>query len=150
MWCTSKKRTTSVQHIQCTWVWETYGKYYFIQLFYGTVGRSRGRRLCTWVYELILVCTVYKVYESKRNVWKSTLAWLRLKWRSIFPRTCLYSVCERGRQPKITISVGASYKKVVGSQVKAKMAIKFFPYMPIQSMWAWETAKNHHFCTDFL
>ena len=56
---------------------------------------------------------------------------LRLKWRSSFSRTCLYSVSECGRQTKITISVRTSYRKVVGSRVKAKMAIEFFVYMPI-------------------
>ena len=58
----------------------------------------------------------------------------RPKWRSNFFRTCLCSVCEFGRQPKITISVRTSYGKVVGSRVKAKMAIEFLPYMPIQCM----------------
>ena len=66
MWCTSKKRTTSVQHKQCTWVWETYG----IQLFYGKVGRGHGTSLCTWVYDLLLVCTpiqcaLYTTYRPK-------------------------------------------------------------------------------------
>ena len=65
---------------------------------------------------------------------------LRPKWRSSFSRTCLYSVCECGRQPKITISVQTSYGKVVGSRVEAKLAIEFFPYMPMQRMWVWETA----------
>ena len=59
---------------------------------------------------------------------------VRPKWRSNFFRTCLYSVCNCGRQPKITISVRTFYVKVVGSQVKAKMAIEFLPYMPIHRM----------------
>ena len=59
---------------------------------------------------------------------------LRPKWRSSFSRTCLYSVCECGRKHKITISVRTSYGEVVDSRVKAKMAIEFFPYMPIQRM----------------
>ena len=57
-----------------------------------------------------------------------------------FSRTCLYGVCECGRQPKINISVRTSYGKVVGSRVKAEMAIEFFPYMPIQHMLVWEIA----------
>ena len=65
---------------------------------------------------------------------------LRPKWRSDFFRTCLYSVCECERQSKITISVRTSYGEVVGSRVKAKMAIEFFPYMPIQRMCVWKTA----------
>ena len=59
---------------------------------------------------------------------------LRPKWRSSFSRTCLYSVCECWRRPKITISVRTSYGKVIGSRIKAKMAIEFFPYMSIQRM----------------
>ena len=56
------------------------------------------------------------------------------KWRSGLSRTCLYSICECGRQSKITISVRTSYEKVVGSRVKTAMAIKFFPYMSTQRM----------------
>ena len=56
------------------------------------------------------------------------------KWRSSFSSTCLKSVCDSGRQPKITISVRTSYRKVVNSRVNAKMAIEFFLFMPIQRM----------------
>ena len=59
---------------------------------------------------------------------------LRPKLQSSFSRTWLYSACECGRQAKITISIRVSYEKVVGSRVKAKIAIEFFPYMPIQRM----------------
>ena len=59
---------------------------------------------------------------------------LRPQWRSSLSRTWLYSVCKCGRQPKITISVRTSHGKVVRSRVKAGMAIKFFPYVPIQRM----------------
>ena len=59
---------------------------------------------------------------------------LRPKLRSSFARTCLYSVCECGRQPKITVSVRTSYGKIVGNRVEATMAIEFLPYMPIQRM----------------
>ena len=59
---------------------------------------------------------------------------LRPKWRSSFNRTCLYIVCECGRHPKVVISVRTFYGKVVGSPVEAKMAIEFFPCIPIQRM----------------
>ena len=59
---------------------------------------------------------------------------LRSKWRSSFYRTCLYSVCECGEWPKITISVRTSYEEIFGSRVKVKMAIESFPYMHIQRM----------------
>ena len=59
---------------------------------------------------------------------------LRPKWRSSISRACLYSVCECGRQPKIATFVLTSYGEVVGSRAKAKIAIEFFPYMPIQRM----------------
>ena len=52
---------------------------------------------------------------------------LRPKWQSSVSRTCLYSLCECGRQPKITISVRTPYGKIVGSRVNAEMAIEFFP-----------------------
>ena len=51
-----------------------------------------------------------------------------------FSRTCLYSICECGRQPNIATFVWPSYGEVVGSVVKAKIAIEFFPYMPIQRL----------------
>ena len=56
------------------------------------------------------------------------------KWRSSFNRTCLYIVCECERHPEVVISVRTFYGKVVGSRVEAKMAIEFFPCMPIQRM----------------
>ena len=59
---------------------------------------------------------------------------LRPKWRLSFNRTCLYIVCECGRHPKVVISVRTSYGEIVGNRVEAKMAIEFFPYMPIQRM----------------
>ena len=59
---------------------------------------------------------------------------LRPELLSNFSRTCLYSICECGRQPKIVISVRTSYGEVVGSRIKAKMVIEFFPYIPIQRM----------------
>ena len=65
---------------------------------------------------------------------KLSVVGLRPKWRSSFSRTYLYNVCEHARQPKITISVRTSYGEVVGSRVKAKMAIESFPYMAIQRM----------------
>ena len=65
---------------------------------------------------------------------KLLVVWLRPKWRSSFSLICLYGVCECGRKPKTTISVRISYGKVVGSRVMTKMAIDFFPYMPIQRM----------------
>ena len=65
---------------------------------------------------------------------KLSVVGLRPKWRSSFSRSYLYSVCECGRHPKVTISVRTSYGEVVGSRVKAKMAIEFFPYMDIQRM----------------
>ena len=65
---------------------------------------------------------------------KLLVVWLRPKLRSSFSRICLYSVCECGIKPKTTTSVWTSYGKVVGSRVMTKMAIEFFPYMPIQRM----------------
>ena len=57
---------------------------------------------------------------------------LRPKWRSSFSRTCIYGVCECGRHTTAMISVRTFYWKVVGTLVKAKMAIEFLPYIPIQ------------------
>ena len=51
-----------------------------------------------------------------------------------FSRTCLYSISEGGRKPKIATFAWTSYGEVVGSVVKAKIAIEFFPYMPIQHL----------------
>ena len=65
---------------------------------------------------------------------KRLVVGLRPKWRSRNSRTCPYSICECGRQPKITISVRTSHGEVVGSRVKVKMAIEFLRYMPIQCM----------------
>ena len=64
---------------------------------------------------------------------------LRGKWRSSFSRTCIYSVCECTRQRKIIIFVRTFYGEVVGTRVKAKMAIEFFPWMLIQRITVWET-----------
>ena len=70
---------------------------------------------------------------------------LRPKWRSSFSSTCLYSIYECGGQSKSTISVRIFYGKVLGSRVKAKVAIEFFPYMPLQRMRVWKTASNRNF-----
>ena len=69
-----------------------------------------------------------------RPIGKVLVVGLRLKWRSSFSRTCLYSVSECGRQTKIVISVWTPYREVVGSRIKTTMAIEFFPYMSIQRM----------------
>ena len=62
------------------------------------------------------------------------VAGLRPKWRSSFSRTCLYSVCQRGRQPETAISARTSYRKAVGGRAKAKRAIEFSPHVPKQRM----------------
>ena len=56
------------------------------------------------------------------------------RWPTNRKCICLYSVCECERQPKITIPVQTFHTKVVGSRVKAKMAIEFFPYTPMRRM----------------
>ena len=56
---------------------------------------------------------------------------LRPKWRPKFSRTCLYSVCERGKDLKIAIFVWTSYEQVVGNQSRTKMAAEIFSYMSI-------------------
>ena len=48
-----------------------------------------------------------------------------------FPYMTIQRMCVR---EKITISVRTFYREVVANRVKAKMAIKFFSYMPIQRM----------------
>ena len=70
------------------------------------------------------------LYRS--DMGKPLVVEVRPKWRSNSSRTCLYSVCECGGVPKITIPVWASYEKVGENWVKLKMAIEFFPYTPIQ------------------
>ena len=65
---------------------------------------------------------------------KFLVVWLRPKWRSSFSRACLCSVRVCGRQPKIATFVLTSYWENVGSRDKAKIAIEFFPYMPMQRM----------------
>ena len=47
------------------------------------------------------------------------------KWRPKFSRTCLYSVCERGKDLKIAIFVWTAYEQVVGNQSRTKMAVEF-------------------------
>ena len=69
---------------------------------------------------------------------------LRLKRRSSFCRTRLYSVWECGRRPEITIPVRTSYVKVVGSR-RQKWRSSFFPYIPLQRMWVWQTASILNF-----
>ena len=48
------------------------------------------------------------------------------RWRPRFPRTYLYSVCERGKDPKIAIFVWTSYEQVADNQSRTKMAVEFF------------------------
>ena len=116
-----------------------YMKIYFVQTFYGKfVGDRLEQKMAIEFF-----VHAYIAYVSVGDNLKSLLSYglrmrklliveLRLKWRSRFSRTCLYSVCECGRQPKIASFVWTSYGEVVGSRVKAKMAVEFFPYMPIQ------------------
>ena len=56
------------------------------------------------------------------------------KWQPKLSRTCLYNVCERGKDLEIAIFVWASYEQVVGSQSRTKMAAEIFPCMAIQRM----------------
>ena len=56
----------------------------------------------------------------------------RPKLRLSSSPTCLYSARERGSPSEITVFVRISYGKVVGNWSLTKMAIQFFPYIPIQ------------------
>ena len=60
------------------------------------------------------------------------------KWQPRLSRTCLYNVCERGKDLKIAIFVWTFYEQVVGSQSRTKMAVEIFPCMAIQRMGAWK------------
>ena len=77
--------------------------------------------------------------------------WHDTKWRSGSSRACLYNVRECGKRPKIAIFVHTFYGRVAGSRSTTKMALEFFPYMPIQRTWVWVASKiaiSVHFLWD--
>ena len=144
--------------IQRTWVWETSKNRHFCIYF---VGKSCWQSVEDQNGGRDFPIHAYTAYVSVRNVQKSPFLYILSmgksstigqgpKWRSSFSRTCLYSVPERGKRPKITISVHTFYEKIVGNRSKTKMAIEFFSYMPIQRTWVWVASKNCNICTHFL
>ena len=93
---------------------------------------------------------VKSIFLRGFSMGKLLIIGLRPKWRSRISRTRLYSVCWCRGQPKIAISVWIFYEEVDDNRVKTKMAIEFFPCMPIQRMRVWETELNLNFCMGFL
>ena len=98
---------------------------------------------------LVHVCTAYLSVETilksqflyKLRIGKLLVVSRGPIWQSSFSRTCLYSVCERGKNFEIAILLWTSYWKVVGNQSKTKMAAKFLSYMSAQRMWVRENPK---------
>ena len=108
-------------------MWETYGKIHFHITF--SMAKLFGVMEQVDVHE----CTssfwsAHRMQPEYERRTKSWCTWVNYHFLVNIYNTILYIVRKCGSHSKITISVQTSYRKVVGSRVKAKMAIEFIPY----------------------